>query len=338
MRPEFDILTTSAELESLRAEWKALWLEDPNATPFQAPEWLLPWWHHFGQQELRVLTICDAQGLLALVPFYLYPDDGWGEQRLLLLGAGTSDYLDGIFSPRCTAERLREGIDLLRKEDCSWGRLDVLQLRPGSLLATVLDFMGGASIEAEPCSRTAAVRFEELPRKMRRNLTLGRNRAQRRGGISLLICNEADWQANLRLLHRLHTERWEEKGNPGVVADDRVRAWHEEAMPLLLDAGLARLSVLWVGTDAAAVLWSLCDSQVRTWRTEYFYLTGFDPRFAEISPGALLYALVIDRAAREGYSQIDLLRGRESYKELWHTQPEYTQGYSLARLRVPVAA
>ncbi len=49
------ILRTTAELEALVPEWRTLWLQDPSATPFQCPEWLLPWWRQFAQPELYVL-------------------------------------------------------------------------------------------------------------------------------------------------------------------------------------------------------------------------------------------------------------------------------------------
>jgi len=47
-----EILRTTSELEWFRPEWEKLWSEDSNATPFQHPAWLLPWWHQFGQDDL----------------------------------------------------------------------------------------------------------------------------------------------------------------------------------------------------------------------------------------------------------------------------------------------
>jgi hypothetical protein len=36
-------ITTMDALERLRWEWSELWTRSPAATPFQSPEWLLPW-------------------------------------------------------------------------------------------------------------------------------------------------------------------------------------------------------------------------------------------------------------------------------------------------------
>lgn len=126
--PDYEILRTTAQLESLRDRWKSLWLDDPHATPFQFPEWLVPWWHQFGQHELRVVTIAKAGRPLAILPLYIYPEPESGERRLLLPGVGTSDYLDGIFSPLCKPAHVADALELLRHEG-SWDVAHWQQLR-----------------------------------------------------------------------------------------------------------------------------------------------------------------------------------------------------------------
>jgi CelD/BcsL family acetyltransferase involved in cellulose biosynthesis len=48
-----------------------------------------------------------------------------------------------------------------------------------------------------------------------------------------------------------------------------------------------------------------------------FYLSGFDPRIARLSPGRLLIARALDRVRDEGAFELDFLRGREPYKYEW---------------------
>ena len=96
-------------------EWQTLWSQDAFAKPFQRPEWLLPWWHHFAQPDLYVLCFRQAGELTGILPLYVYSDPVRQERQLLLLGAGTSDYLDGIFSARCSTTDILQALASLRK-------------------------------------------------------------------------------------------------------------------------------------------------------------------------------------------------------------------------------
>src|SRR3954469_2996843 len=82
------------ELEELRPDWAALWEASPQATPFQSPAWLLPWWRRLGQGELRFLSAWHDRELCGVAPFYIYPQPVTHTKQLLLLGSGNSDYLD----------------------------------------------------------------------------------------------------------------------------------------------------------------------------------------------------------------------------------------------------
>jgi CelD/BcsL family acetyltransferase involved in cellulose biosynthesis len=58
-------------------------------------------------------------------------------------------------------------------------------------------------------------------------------------------------------------------------------------------------------------------------RRAYYYLGGFDPEAAKVSPGTLVVAHAIEEAIREGACEFDFLRGQEPYKYKWgaHDRP-----------------
>src|ERR1700756_3581508 len=90
-----EILDKVEQLEQFAGRWEALWRRDSNATPFQSPQWLLPWWKHFGSDTPHVIASAGDDGELdALAPLYILPDDDSGESLGLFLGTGNSDYLD----------------------------------------------------------------------------------------------------------------------------------------------------------------------------------------------------------------------------------------------------
>jgi CelD/BcsL family acetyltransferase involved in cellulose biosynthesis len=324
-----ELIRTTAELEAFQPQWNALWLEDPHAMPFQRPEWLLPWWHQFGQPDLRAVTVSQQGRLIASLPFYIYREPNSGERQLLLLGVGTTDYLDGIFSPDCRPEHVQAALDLLQTEG-GWDVLHVSQLAPDSMLFQTLQRQSNVQRwNGESCSRMRAVTMAELPVKIRRNAMYYRNRAARRGSLEFTVADSFNCAEAFDALERLHTSRWQNAGEPGVLADPRVLAWHREALPLLQRSGMLRLCSLRLNGKIIGALYSLIDPPSRPERTQYFYLTAFSPNHADLRPGTLLLGFAIEHAAKEGVRTIDMLRGEEPYKKIWHVEPIPTYALTL---------
>src|SRR6185437_2753051 len=319
------------QLAAAAPEWRGLWLEDRNATPFQSPDWLLPWARQFGLPDLRTIMVYDRGVLVAILPFYRHLDPKTGERQLLLLGAGTSDYLDGVYGPCCTESHIRAALSHICGEE-SWDALRVFQLKENSMLRQVLEHLpipGLRRVGAEGCSRLPAIPVNGLPRSIRDQAKYYRKRAMRQGNLELNVADETNWPDAFDALERLHTSRWHNSGQPGLLADRRVVAWHREALPLLLRGGMLRLFALSLSGEPIAALYSLVDPPSRSPRVLYFYLTAFSIRHADLRPGTVLMALAIEHAADEGVQTIDMLRGDEPYKRLWHPEKLPTFGFSM---------
>jgi CelD/BcsL family acetyltransferase involved in cellulose biosynthesis len=333
------VIRTTQELEAFTPGWTALWREDRNATPFQSPEWLLPWWRQFQQPDLRAVVITDGGRTAAFLPFYVYREPSTGERQLLLLGAGTSDYVDGVFAPSTGSDHVRAALDVLIEEG-GWDGLYLSQIRPESILLQPLEQsrkLNGKRYDSASCSRMPARRMAELPVKIRRNAMYYRNRAMRLGSLDLAIADESNCEESFEGLQRLHTERWQMRGEPGVLADERVLAWHREAVPRLQRSGMLRLYSLLLNGEKMAFLYSLADPPWRRPRLLYVYLPGHAAKFAELRPGTVLLALATESAANECMDEVDLLRGEEAYKQIWHPTPVPTYGFA-ARCCGSVAA
>ncbi len=96
------VIASLQGLEELKPEWFALFQRCPRATPFQSPQWLLPWIKHLFQGgQIRALAMYDEQELIRFAPLFC-----WGIQQrtVAFLGAGVSDYGDLIFSPGMESE------------------------------------------------------------------------------------------------------------------------------------------------------------------------------------------------------------------------------------------
>ncbi|WP_109486592.1 GNAT family N-acetyltransferase [Occallatibacter savannae] len=344
---QYRFLKSSEDLERFVPAWRSLWARDPDALPFQSPEWLLPWWRQFGNDELCAVVMERDGQAIGFLPFYVYEDAKARKRQLLPIGVGTTDYLDGVFAPECATEEIGGAVEFLldgveHDEFCATqvpGHSRMLEGMRKQGLGTREEGLGvgaeGGPVflsEAEGCSRMAAVRMGELPQKIRRNAMYYRNRALREGKLELVAADESNWEEIFERLRRLHRERWQTRGEEGVLVDERVVDWHRDAIPLLLEAGLLRLIALKLNGEVIAVLYSLIDRERpgRNGRTQYFYITAYSPDHAELRPGTLLIAYAVERAAGEGVATIDMLRGDEGYKQIWHM--EKTPTWCVTRL------
>ena len=327
-RTEYRFLKTLEDLNRFVPDWQRLWDRDPTALPFQRPEWLMPWWRQFGNDELSAVVIERQGEAIGFLPFYVHADAANRRRQILPLGVGTTDYLDGVFAPECSTEEIQGAVRVLRREVqheefCATqlpGHSRLLRERTNSRDKRLEDSEPGIFIsQSDGCSRMLAVRMSELPQKIRRNAMYYRNRAQRRGKLQLVQADESNWEMIFEELCRLHRLRWQIRGEDGVLVDERVVQWHREAIPLLLDTGLLRLMALMMNSEVIAVLYSLID-QERDGRTQYFYITAYSPEHADLRPGTLLIAYAVERAASEGVATIDMLRGDEGYKQIWHME------------------
>lgn len=323
------VLRTAEELSSFVPAWWKLWEHDPGALPFQSPAWLVPWWRQFGNDGLCSVVVELGGEAVGFLPFYVYRDQARGKRQLLPLGVGTTDYLDGVFAPECSLEEIGAAIDVLRSK-AEHDEFCVPQMPEGSRMLHAVkqgsgvrdQGIGGRVFlsESDGCSRMRAVRMAELPQKIRRNAMYYRNRAQRNGRLELVQADESNWEEMFEALRRLHALRWQTRGEVGVLVDERVVRWHEETIPQLLKAGLLRLMALRLNDEVVAVLYSLIGKEAVEARTQYFYITAYSPEHADLRPGTLLIAYAVEHAANEGVKTIDMLRGDEGYKQIWHME------------------
>jgi CelD/BcsL family acetyltransferase involved in cellulose biosynthesis len=325
--PIVEEVTTTSALEHLGPEWCALWAEDLRATPFQSPQWLIPWWRHIGRGALWTLALRDrspSRRLVGVVPLYVFTAPGATKRQVFPLGIATTDYLDGIFAVGWESLCVESALAHLQARRADWDECEWPQLRPQSPLLSQPPPAAWSDIieEAESCPVVELPASSDglpatLPRNILQNLAYYRRRAHR---FRTLRAEVAD-NNNLHELHeawlRLHAARWSARAEAGVLSDDAVRRWHAEALPCLLELGVLRLHALRLDGRIIAACHVLASHGHRQARAHYYYLGGFDPAYCALSPGTLLVGHAIEEAVREGANEFDFLRGREAYKYLW---------------------
>ena len=302
------------ELEALVPAWSLLWRRCPNSTPFQSPGWLLPWWQAFAPGELITIAVTLDGRLVGLAPLYVEH----GATRVLPLGTGVSDYVDILIEPgleRAVGDALMSA--LFVQPGCT--RIELDELMPNAC-AHALAAPAGSTIRDERASPCPVLELAtdprrhgpQLPPRKREHLDLARNRARRRGVVEFLDTKEVPQETLFAALIDLHRARWQARSQPGVLADQNVRAFHRRAIARLAGEGVVRLYGLRIAEKLAAVYYGFTDR-----RRAYVYLTGFDPAFSFESPGTLLLGHVITASWQRGIREFHFLRGGERYKYTW---------------------
>ena len=167
---------------------------------------------------------------------------------------------------------------------------------------------GDRLLEFEPCLVVAIPAGahdldDVLPRKIRANIRYFRRRAEQAGRVSFETATAATLAELLDALFRLHETRWQQLQQPGVLADPAIRRFHRAAAPLLLRGAAAPARAAPGPADHRR--------HVRAApRRTYLYVCGFDPEYAPLSPGTLIFGHSIAHAIGEGAREFDFLRGR----------------------------
>ncbi len=286
-------------LEALEADWFALWRRSPRATPFQAPQWVLPWVRCFFEGgELHALAMREEGRLIGFAPLFI-----WGTERrtVSFLGSGISDYGDVL----CEAGREAEGAAAVwRYLDGERGRWDVVDLQEVPAGSGLLD-----GRDAEVCSVCPVLEATRYPadvdQKHKRDVHRARNRLMANGGLEFRLADGGNFRECFWAFLGLYRARW-------GGFDARLERFHWEAAGGFMAVGSLRLAVLRVAGAAVATTYGFVSGG-----RLYCYLSGFDPAVAKLSPGAVLLGWVIDEAIGEGVEEIDFLRGAEDYKYLW---------------------
>jgi len=323
--PRFDLryprltireIKTLDELEALRPEWLELWRRSSEATPFQSPAWIIPWWKHFGSDQLCVLAVNDGRHLVGVAPFFVANTDG--RHNLALIGTGNTDYLDVLFDD----EVRRDAAALLSGYLCqnrgSWDQCDLQNLRPESVLLNLRTCAtrGDDVQEQDVCPRLSLTTVEAfvdaLPHHLQKNIAYYERKLSELGVVTFERAGEHNFDELFAAFVELHGRRWRMNETSGVLSDRHVQEFNREAAQGFLSLGALRLYALRVDDLIVASLYAF-HHMGRT----YYYLSGFDPEFKQYSPGTLLLSHVIKDAISEGAKEFDFLRGREDYKYQW---------------------
>lgn len=323
------VVDSDAQLRALRADWRSLSVQDPRASIFTSWDWQVAWWRHYGRaRTLHVLVASEAGRVTGILPLYrerarvsrLVP-----LTRIRFIGTGgdtSPDYL----GPLCRADRV-DAVCAGFSEHLvgSAGRWDVLALsdmpavHPFTSVLTARAGRAGLSVPPPVRTHIFWIRlpgdFETylagLSRNRRSQLRRRRRRLAREAGYRFLV-----WDDPLTLdramdrLAELHRARFVPRGTGHAFGSAPYVGFHREIAARLMGEGALRLYCLEVGGALIAMLYCF------RWRDRICYFQGgFDPAWARLAPGSVLFSHAIEHAIGEGAGVFDMLKGEYAYKK-----------------------
>jgi len=294
--------------EGTRDEWSPLAERAGNL--FSTWEWASTWWSHFGRGDLQLTGCRRRDGSLAgILPLYLSSS---GPLRVVrLVGHGPADQL----GPICAlAERERVADALRRTLSGHLPRWDIFlgerlpcPERWDDLLAA-----GPVRRESSPTLSTADMSWEDFLASRSANFRQQVRRRERRlirdHSIRFRLSDDPSClDRDLDSLFRLHTARWSAQDS-GSFAEDHS-AFHRSFAKLALERGWLRLWLAEADGRAVAAWYGF-----RFANADWYYQAGRDPAWDQTSVGAVLFALTVREAMRDGMQEYKLLLGDEPYK------------------------
>ena len=317
-------------------EWRALNQRARAGTMFLGPEWLEPWWKHFGAgRELATICVREGGRLIGLLPLFIERArlGGIELRRLAFLGDGQTgcDYLDVLAEPgrerevleRCLAKLIELPWDLCDLDGLWRESFTALQLAhrfpPGRVSGSVVrDGRVRYVCPHIPLTGTWEQYLEGLGR--RENLRRREKWLYRQPGVSVTCAKdpESAVKATDQFLG-LHRARWAVEGGSDGLTDDRHDAFHRDAAQRLAHAGTLRMYTLFAARRPVASVYGVVHG-----RTFNYYQSGYDPNWAGKSVGLVLLARTVQDAFAEGLGEFDFLRGNEGYKGEWSRGERWT--------------
>ncbi|HET8826123.1 MAG TPA: GNAT family N-acetyltransferase [Terriglobales bacterium] len=324
------LLHSPAEFHAISEEWKDLFLRSPDASPIQHPSWLLSWIEAFTPHDLVGIEVRQGSRLIGFAPLLIYSRDG--ERVLAFAGGGVSDYLNLVAEPETEQLVIEQVLDAVQSIP-NWTVLDLTDLFGNSAL--LHSALGREHTQKHDVCyvlslpQDAEHLVETLTKRQWSNLRNARSRTKREAEATIDRASAATLSEFLNDLVRLHTIRWNELDQNGVLSDSRLLNFHRRVASALLQDAMLRLYRMRLNDRTVAAIYAFFHRE-----TVFCYLQGFDPQFAHLSPGTQLMFAVIEDAVRLGMRRFDFLRGEEGYKLHWRPHGEPTFRIEVPRQRL----
>lgn len=320
------IVNTEDNFEAVRNSWNLILEKSRSKNLFLRWEWLYNWWSIYrdDNSELKIIIVKMNGEIVGIAPLYLHTRSLSGFRELRFLGSAHigSDYLDFIIVKEYESLIIPEILKYI-KDNTRW---DLITLSDVPLNSPVLSYaktlFNNHSIYLNNSYTTCPfLKLSKGAQDMMNGVASNlRNIIKRKSAklgklkdTEFIDCIPKDgFKVPYDHLLELNKIRAEVKGIKSPFLDNRFDRFHRKILSSLFPLGMAKLSFLKINGQPVAANYLFQYNS-----TVYYYQSGFDPQWKQLSPGTLLHYHCIQSAIEEGIEKYDFLRGDEQYKKLW---------------------
>lgn len=309
------VLTTIEDVEQFSEEWLQFWQNNVHATPFNSPQWLLPWLKYFGESNPYLITVKYQNNLIACIPLYIFTSP-YGERQLKLIGTGNSDYLDILVDEAFAVDIIKALLNFIRNYKEKFDICEFYGQRDHSFLIKNMNRFSGIIVR-DDVSPVADLNedFDKYIKRLSAQFRKNTYRAVKQltsKGFNILKADQFNYDGFMQKLLELHKSEWNARKQQGVLQDPKVQEFLNDSISEYLKTGHVRLYALKSGDDYAAI-----DIIFNVRDTAYFYIGGYNIEFDKFSPGSVLLWEIIEDCIENGIKRFDFLKGSEPYKYRW---------------------
>lgn len=284
-----------------------------RGSPFLTAEWLAAWWNAFGNSRLACLVLRDRTGALLAGACCMRDSHGL---------RGTANEHSGDWDGLASDEGAQTALwrEIARMESDAV----VLPLirDPRSIDAAERAFRGtGYTVATTPNVSspflTLPSSWDELMRTVSHNLRsqFGRKRRRldREGRLVFRTTSGGeDLDADLESFFSVEAAGWKARSGTAILSSPRTRKLYGDFARGLAGQGWLRLHLLEL--DHRVIAGDLACTFAGG---SFLIKTGFDERFAALSPGLILRGEALRASIEEGARSYDFLGGPDPYKLRW---------------------
>jgi CelD/BcsL family acetyltransferase involved in cellulose biosynthesis len=326
---EITRLDELAQLDEVRDDWEAAYAADANAHVFVSWRWLRAW---IDSARPRWLALAArAPGAERYRAFFIFRTRAqrsgrFHVQRELYLGGRPhADYTGFVCAPEIEAEALTAAADFVRQR-LAWDSLrleEVMDPRLDRFLAAVRGRADLTMSEPVSCPYIALPEtwdaYEQscLSAKARKHLRYYTRKVEGLDGFQATVAGPETVDAHLDALLTFWQARW-----------NRETDGYRRLLRACFDRGGLWLGGLWQADAPIALLAAFPDESRQVFA---YFMSGFNPAYADLSPGKVMVAHSLRYAVEHGYQTFDFLRGDEGYKFSFGAAERFTQTARLER-------
>ena len=297
-----------------------------TSNPMGSPDWLMPWWEHYGTEKDRLQLVCffDRKELVAVTPLYL---ENGAHFKLLGSGKVCSEHSELFI----TSERWQRQVSALFLDwlassgSPNWCSLQLEAIDAlGASSQLVNQWQGRVSVHREAGDPVCSISLPDSWDQYLASLSKNHRKRVRRWVRQHLDTNQvearctgAGWDLDeaFECLVELHNLRRQYMPESGAFESSQFRDFHKDTLSRLGPRGQATICGIFVDNKPVAIEYELSNED-----TVFAYQSGADIDAGLSSPGSISILVRLKLALDYGKKTFDLMRGDEGYKQHWGAQ------------------